>query len=111
MAPKFSISELLISFFNDKSIDFIFFDSEHSEEYAMKEIKAWYPKVKIGGYMGGHDYVCFVHPDPKYVIGVGKAVNKIFDNNFKLYPGKTDKNGNLYGPSWLHKKRKESIIG
>ena len=109
--PIFKNSLKAAKLYKNKSIDFIFFDSEHSEEYAMKEIKAWYPKVKIGGYMGGHDYVCFVHPDPKYVIGVGKAVNKIFDNNFKLYPGKTDKNGNLYGPSWLHKKRKESIIG
>ena len=63
----------------------------------------------MGGYIGGHDYICFPHPDPAYVIGVGKAVNKIFDNNFKLYPGKTDKDGNLYGPSWLHKKERKSL--
>ena len=36
-------------------------------------------------------------------------INKIFDNNFKLYPGKTDKDGNLYGPSWLHKKERKSL--
>ena len=40
------------------------------------------PEVKIGGYMGGR----FI---PKYVIGVGKLqIQNIFDNNFKLYPGK-----------------------
>jgi hypothetical protein len=90
--------------YNDQSIDFIFFDSEHTEEYATKEIKSWYSKVKIGGYIGGHDYASFLHPDVKYIVGVGNAVNKIFNNNFKLYPGERDDNGKIYGISWLHKK-------
>jgi len=90
--------------YDNGSIDFIFFDSEHTEEYATKEIKAWYPKLKINGYMGGHDYVSFLNPNIRYMIGVGNAVNKIFNNNFKLYPGQRDDNGRIYGPSWLHKK-------
>ena len=90
--------------YDNRSIDFIFFDSEHTEEYATKEIKAWYPKLKINGYMGGHDYVSFLNPNFVYVLGVGNAVNKIFNNNFKLYPGQRDNNGRIYGPSWLHKK-------
>tara|TARA_R100000963_G_C4639087_1_gene102826 strand:- start:78 stop:677 length:600 start_codon:yes stop_codon:yes gene_type:complete len=95
--------------YKDKSIDFIFFDSEHTEEYATKEIEVWYPKLKIGGFIGGHDYVSFLNPNFRYIIGVGNAVNKIFNDNFKLYPGKRDNEGRIYGPSWLHKKLEKSI--
>tara|TARA_R100001244_G_C5139466_1_gene127559 strand:- start:57 stop:647 length:591 start_codon:yes stop_codon:yes gene_type:complete len=95
--------------YEDESIDFIFFDSEHTEEYATKEIEVWYPKVKIGGFIGGHDYVSFLNPNFRYIIGVGNAVNKIFNDNFKLYPGKRDNEGRIYGPSWLHKKLEKSI--
>lgn len=95
--------------YNNQSIDFIFFDSEHTEEYATKEIKAWYPKIKIGGFLGGHDYVSFLNPNYKYVLGVGKAVNKIFNDDFFLYPGKRDDEGFIYSPSWLHKKIKNEI--
>ena len=98
------------SLYEDESIDFIFFDSEHTEIYATKEIKAWYPKVKIGGYMGGHDYVCFPCPEIAYIIGVGSAVNKLFNDNFKLYPGQRDNYGRIYGPSWLHKKVEKSLL-
>lgn len=98
------------SLYENESIDFIFFDSEHTEEYATKEINAWYPKVKIGGFMGGHDYTSFLNPNFRYVVGVGNAVNKIFNNNFKLYPGQRDHNGRIYGPSWLHKKVEKSLF-
>jgi len=95
--------------YKDESIDFIFFDSEHTENYAIKEIKAWYPKIKIGGFMGGHDYASFNNPNYEYVLGVGKAVNKIFNDNFLLYPGKRDNEGFIYSPSWLHKKIKNEL--
>ena len=92
--------------YKNESIDFIFFDSEHTEEFAEKEIRAWLPKVKIEGYLGGHDYVSFQSPEYKYAIGVGSAVNKIFKDKIKLYPGQEDNKGLIYGPSWLHKKQR-----
>jgi hypothetical protein len=60
--------------------------------------------------MGGHDYVCFPCPEIAYIIGVGSAVNKLFNDNFKLYPGQRDNNGRIYGPSWLHKKLEKSLF-
>ena len=95
--------------YENGSIDFIFFDSEHTEDYATKEIKAWYSKIKIGGFMGGHDYVSFLNPNYEYVLGVGKAVNEIFNDNFLLYPGTRDNEGSIYSPSWLHKKIKNEL--
>lgn len=42
--------------FKDESLDFIFIDAGHSYEDVSSDIAAWYPKLKKGGYIGGHDY-------------------------------------------------------
>jgi len=41
--------------FADDSIDFLFIDGGHSYEQVCKDVKAWYPKLKIGSYMAGDD--------------------------------------------------------
>ena len=40
----------------DESVDFVFIDADHSYEGVKKDILAWWPKVKLGGIMAGHDY-------------------------------------------------------
>lgn len=42
--------------FQDNSLDFVFIDANHHYEFVKKDIEAWFPKVKTGGYIGGHDY-------------------------------------------------------
>lgn len=42
-------------FFNDCELDFIFVDAGHEYEDVKADIQAWYPKIKKGGYMIGHD--------------------------------------------------------
>jgi hypothetical protein len=39
----------------DASVDFVWLDSDHSEEYLIREIAAWLPKLKPSGIMAGHD--------------------------------------------------------
>ena len=41
---------------DDESLDFIFIDADHSYEGVCKDIDAWMPKVKPGGYVFFHDY-------------------------------------------------------
>ena len=41
---------------DDGTLDFVFIDADHSYEGAKQDIAAWYPKVKKGGWIGGHDY-------------------------------------------------------
>jgi len=40
----------------DKSLDFVFIDADHSYEAVRADIIAWWPKVKNGGIISGHDY-------------------------------------------------------
>lgn len=40
----------------DESLDFVFIDAIHSYEAVLSDITAWYPKVRRGGLVSGHDY-------------------------------------------------------
>lgn len=42
--------------FSDGSLDFVFIDADHSYDGVCRDIEAWYPKVKDGGLLCGHDY-------------------------------------------------------
>jgi len=55
--------------FEDESIDYIFIDGDHTHKGFKKDIECWFPKVKYGGIVSGHDY-----------IWGGKGVKPIIDN-------------------------------
>jgi cephalosporin hydroxylase len=42
--------------FSDQSQDFIFIDAEHTHEQVRNDMHAWWPKVKKGGVLAGHDW-------------------------------------------------------
>ena len=52
------------------SLDFAFIDGDHSYESVRDDIKAWLPRIKKGGWIGGHDYGT--------EDGVTQAVNEAF---------------------------------
>jgi len=74
------------SYYEDGSLDFVFIDAGHEYKNVIKDIRAWYPKVKPGGIISGHDY----HWD----CGVYTAVNEFFS-------GKPIKQ---MGACWLYDK-------
>ena len=53
----------------DKSLFLAFLDGDHSEEGLTRDIEAWLPKIKKGGWISGHDYTRK---------GVYRAVQKFF---------------------------------
>lgn len=40
----------------DLSLDFVFIDAQHTYEAVKEDIATWYPKVRTGGLITGHDY-------------------------------------------------------
>lgn len=61
--------------YNDKSLDFVFLDGDHSYEAVKNDITNWLPKIKDGGVLSGHDY-----GNGSYDFNVKKAVDEIFPN-------------------------------
>ncbi len=43
--------------FADQSLDFVFIDARHTYVAASEDLAAWWPKVKPGGLLAGHEYV------------------------------------------------------
>jgi len=42
--------------FADASLDFVYIDGNHTFEYVAADIAAWWPKVRPGGILAGHDF-------------------------------------------------------
>lgn len=64
-------SKEAVKSFEDKSVDFVFIDGDHSYEGVSEDIQMWKSKIKPGGWIGGHDYN---HPR---LPGVKKAVDEV----------------------------------
>lgn len=62
--------------FADGSLDFVFIDAEHTCEAALADLQAWYPKVKPGGLVSGHDYDNYVQPDWNVKLAVEQFMRK-----------------------------------
>ena len=56
------------------SIDFVFIDASHKYEDILRDITAWYPKIRNGGIISGHDFTWE---------GVEKAVKEYFGNSYQ----------------------------
>lgn len=72
----------------DEYLDFVYIDGDHSYEACLKDIKAWWPKLKPGGIMAGDDYMKSDR-DLKYY-DVRRAVNEWvakYDLDLTLYAG------------------------
>lgn len=51
-----SDSQNAVELFEDESLDFVYIDANHKYEYVKQDISLWYPKVRKGGILAGHDY-------------------------------------------------------
>jgi len=57
-------------------VDFVFIDGDHGYEAVKQDIELYEPKVKPGGWIGGHDYQNFD--------GVARAVNERFGSRVQV---------------------------
>lgn len=75
-------------YFEDRSVDFVFLDGDHSYEGCRDDISAWKSKVIPGGYLCGHDYGHTPDPAKPWTTGVKQAVDEaVYDNGWTLERG------------------------
>lgn len=93
--------------FGNNFFDFIYIDAAHDYKSVKDDINLFYPKLKVGGIMSGHDYLEY----PDYGV-VGAVDEFIKEYNLKLFiTGITDKgfsveNGEeAQSPSWITYKK------
>jgi len=48
--------------FADESLSFVYVDGCHQTEDTAADLNAWWPKVRIGGILAGHDILCPAAP-------------------------------------------------
>ena len=73
------VSAQAASQFEDNSIDIVYLDGDHTYKGVITDIDAWLPKIKIGGFLCGHDY-CEGKTGLGFDYGVIEAVNEKFEN-------------------------------
>ena len=56
MEPIQSISWDAACLFDDDCLDFCYVDAGHTYDDVMKDLVAWWPKIKSGSWFGGDDY-------------------------------------------------------
>ncbi len=74
IAPSVSAAAI----FGDGSVDFVFLDANHAYESVSNDLRAWWPKIRPGGTLAGHDYAW---------TGVRRAVHEFFGRRDLGIPG------------------------
>jgi len=64
----------------DQSIDLVYIDADHFYASVVADIRAWLPKVKLGGWIGGHDY-----NDERWKPEVNRAVDEILGKPDRVF--------------------------
>jgi hypothetical protein len=44
--------------FADGSLDFVYIDGDHERPSVDQDLSLWWPKLKAGGILAGHDFIC-----------------------------------------------------
>lgn len=72
-----------VKLFNDDSLDFVYIDANHSYKYVLEDIKLWFPKVRKGGIIAGHDFLDGNRREGTF--GVFQAVKEFFAYSQCIY--------------------------
>jgi hypothetical protein len=81
----------------DNTLDILYLDADHSYEGVKKDLEAWYPKVKDGGVIAGHDFI-------NEAYGVRQAVEEFANRNaikVNVIPENKDEDAGF----WMYKPK------
>lgn len=72
--------------FQDESVELIFVDANHEKEFVKEDLEAWWPKVKPGYFLAGHDYTWEYVSDSDKTNGVIEATDEFLEEQgLKMY--------------------------
>ena len=92
----------IAEFVPDNSLDFGYIDANHHYKEVLADIEAWYPKVRSGGILAGHDYVKY--QDIEVIEAVDEWCKKT-GYKIKLTSAPEDYfEGTLFASWWIVKK-------
>ena len=77
VTPIIARSVRAAAVFADGSLDLVFIDADHSFAAVREDLRAWWPKVRPGGLLAGHDYAW---------PGVASAVHEFFGRQGLVVP-------------------------
>lgn len=63
-----------LKYFDDRSLDFVYIDGNHSFGYVAMDLMKWCRKVKKGGVIAGHDYFSHNSKTQRKYRGIGSIV-------------------------------------
>lgn len=70
--------------FADNSVDFIYIDADHKYDAVKADIATWFPKLKSGGVLCGHDYIAKSHIEEFGVIPAVHEFVKEYNLKFAI---------------------------
>jgi hypothetical protein len=74
----------MASHVDDDSLSLVYLDADHSYNGVMTDLNTWFPKLKKGGVMAGHDFM-----SPEY--GVKQAVEEFCKDRYEVHVIPEDK--------------------
>ena len=67
--------------FPDGFFDYVYIDADHTYAAVCQDIATWYPKVRSGGILAGHDFLHHTVPQTGVAFGVVEAVTEFVPAN------------------------------
>ncbi len=71
-------SDIVVDIFGNSKVDLVYIDSLHDYSHVRRDIDKWWRVVRIGGWLGGHNY-------GDYWPGVIKAIDESFGEPDELF--------------------------
>jgi hypothetical protein len=83
----------------DAGLDFAYIDARHDYDSVLEDLGAWFPKVRPGGIIAGHDYADVVLPNG--IFGVKSAVDEFFGvRGIRVHSTEGRQPAEMF-PSWI----------
>lgn len=79
----------------DNSLDWVFLDANWGYNFVKDDIKAWLPKIRVGGILIGHR----INSNKDSPLCVQRAVEKCFGEDYKVTEGR-----------WYHIKKEDDMV-